>query len=622
MTTAAIRMGDGHVVHSCGDFEVEVPMGSRTIAHRFYVMDTEAFDFVLGTDFFVQHSQIQSLMLQAPYLLYVDHSNGRESVPLEQSKHTSSYLRVSMEEPSNMMAASKTEDYQPLGEVLDQSLKGFGYSREDLSVELFASDKQHVLDLYCSKPKNCGYKFYWPSFGMAYGNPRFSELGKVLTKVALERSRMVLCSPDWGAHGGNEYWRTLLDRLTISSVRLPDEAVYVPLGRKMPIGKPGWGSMLSVVDGGLISIPWEDLDSVLVQAIQRESDGLTLGDLKDRLRPQDAIRFGPPRSPVAILSPPCRLPVPFLALLAPCRSPVACLSLPCRSPVALLSLPCRFPVAFLPLSCRYPVASRRFPLFLVAMLLFPWRLPVALLSPSCRSFLSLSCCYFLSPPCRLPVASLSLPCRPMWYPVALLSLACRLPVACLPPSCRHPVAFLSPPCRFPVAQRGTLSLSRRLPVGGLSLACRLPVASLSPPCRLPVASLSPNVLTCRSPVACLSLACRLPIAFLLPPFCLPIASLSPPCHPTCYPVAPLLHCCGLPVPFLSAACCLPVASLSLSSRLLVAFLALLGARKKETLSLLRYFPFALCFTILWVLSISIIVVSSSLSLSQHAPTLK
>ena len=71
MTTAAIRMGDGHVVHSCGDCEVEVPMGSRTIAHRFYVMDTEAFDFVLGTDFFVQHSQIQSLTLQALYLLYV-----------------------------------------------------------------------------------------------------------------------------------------------------------------------------------------------------------------------------------------------------------------------------------------------------------------------------------------------------------------------------------------------------------------------------------------------------------------------------------------------------------------------------------------------------------------------
>ena len=205
MTTAAIQMGDGHVVHSRGDCQVEVPMGSRTMVHRLYVMDTEAFDFLLGTDFCVQHSQIQSLTLQAPYLLYVDHGSGRESVPLEQSEHTSSYLRVSKEEPSNMMAASKTEDYQLLGDVLEQGLNELDYSREDLRAELFASDKQHVLDLYCSKGKNSSYKFYWPSFGMAYGNPRLSELGRVLTKVALERSCMVLCSPNWGAHGGNEY---------------------------------------------------------------------------------------------------------------------------------------------------------------------------------------------------------------------------------------------------------------------------------------------------------------------------------------------------------------------------------------------------------------------------------
>ena len=111
MTTAAIGMGDGHVVHSCGDCEVEAPMGSRTIAHRFYVMDTEAFDFVLGTDLVVQHSQIQSLSLQVPHLLYLDHGNGKESVPLGQLEYTSSYLGVLKEEPSNMMAASQTEDY-------------------------------------------------------------------------------------------------------------------------------------------------------------------------------------------------------------------------------------------------------------------------------------------------------------------------------------------------------------------------------------------------------------------------------------------------------------------------------------------------------------------------------
>ena len=314
MTTAVIQTGDGHVLHSCGDCEVEVHMGSRTIANRFYVMDTETFDFVLGTDFFVQHSQTQSLTLQAPYPLYVDHGKGRKSVPLEQSEHTSSYLRVSKEEPSNMMAASKTEDYQLLGEVLDQGLKELGSSREDLSVELFAIDKQCVLDLYCSKGKNCSYKFYWPSFGPAYGNPRFSELGNVLTKVALERFRMVLCSPDWGAHGANEYWRTLLDRLTISSVAYlmrPSTCLSgVSAYRETRMGeyaqRGGRRSYLHPLGGpGLDSGP----------AIQRESDGLALGDLKDRLRPQDAIETIPGGDEYVVTNTnapnsPCHVPVP------------------------------------------------------------------------------------------------------------------------------------------------------------------------------------------------------------------------------------------------------------------------------------------------------------------------
>ena len=99
LPTAAIRMGDRHVVHSCGACGVEVPMGSRSIAHRLYVMDTEAFEFVLGTDFFVEYSQIPSLTLQAPYVLQVDHGDGWESVPLEQSEHTPSYLRVCKRRP-------------------------------------------------------------------------------------------------------------------------------------------------------------------------------------------------------------------------------------------------------------------------------------------------------------------------------------------------------------------------------------------------------------------------------------------------------------------------------------------------------------------------------------------
>ena len=71
-----------------------MPMGSRSITHAFYVMDTKAFHFVPGTDFLVEHSQILSLTLQEPYVLQVDHGDEGESVPLEQSEHMSSYLRV------------------------------------------------------------------------------------------------------------------------------------------------------------------------------------------------------------------------------------------------------------------------------------------------------------------------------------------------------------------------------------------------------------------------------------------------------------------------------------------------------------------------------------------------
>ena len=76
-----------------------------------------------------------------------------------------------------MMIASKTEDYQLLGGVLDLGLKELAYSRKDLNVETFAGDKQHILDLYCSKGRNCSYRFYWPLFGMAYGNPLLIALG-------------------------------------------------------------------------------------------------------------------------------------------------------------------------------------------------------------------------------------------------------------------------------------------------------------------------------------------------------------------------------------------------------------------------------------------------------------
>ena len=94
MPTAAICMGDGHVVHSCEDCDIDVPMGSKSIVHRFYLMDTKAFDFIFGNNFFAEHQHILSHTLQAFHVLHVDHGDRRESVPLERSELMSIYPRL------------------------------------------------------------------------------------------------------------------------------------------------------------------------------------------------------------------------------------------------------------------------------------------------------------------------------------------------------------------------------------------------------------------------------------------------------------------------------------------------------------------------------------------------
>ena len=50
-----------------------------------------------------------------------------------------------------------------------------------------------------------------------------------------------------------------------------------------------WGSMLSVVDGNLAPVAWEDLDPALVEEIQHESTCYTLNVLKDQLGPGDVL---------------------------------------------------------------------------------------------------------------------------------------------------------------------------------------------------------------------------------------------------------------------------------------------------------------------------------------------
>ena len=138
------------------------------------------------------------------------------------------------------------------------------------------------MQLYCLRYLNNAYRFYWRSMGLCYANPPFCELSKVITKIALEGARVVLCTHDWGTTGEHAYWRRLLDRMTTGRTKLPNGPIYVPEDSQETMPAPGWGSFLSIADGARNPVPVSDLDQVVLKELMAKNKGLTLLDLKKR----------------------------------------------------------------------------------------------------------------------------------------------------------------------------------------------------------------------------------------------------------------------------------------------------------------------------------------------------
>ena len=254
--TLAIRVMDGQTIHSLGGVDVTVYLGDEQVTQHCKVLDTNAFDNVIRTDFLRRNPQVKLLSLQRPYALHCDFGSGLFSVPLELSGRKESGLRY-------VNRSDRTEHYQLVRLVLENGLDALQVDVNEVQVELFASREQHIMQLYCSRYLNTAYRFYWRSMGLCYANPPFSLLAKVLTKIALEGARVVLCTPHWGTTGEHAYWRRLLDRMTVERTELPNGPIYVPEDSQETMPAPEWGSFLSIVDGSVNPVPASDLDQVV-----------------------------------------------------------------------------------------------------------------------------------------------------------------------------------------------------------------------------------------------------------------------------------------------------------------------------------------------------------------------
>ena len=72
-------------VTSWGGVDVTICLGDQTVTEHCRVLDTDAFDIVIGTDFLRRNPHVKMLSLQRPYSLHCDFGSGLFSVPLELS---------------------------------------------------------------------------------------------------------------------------------------------------------------------------------------------------------------------------------------------------------------------------------------------------------------------------------------------------------------------------------------------------------------------------------------------------------------------------------------------------------------------------------------------------------
>ena len=151
--TVAIRVGDGRTIFYLDGVDVTVCLGNDQVIQHCKVLQGDAFDLVIGTDFLRRNSVVKLLSLHRPYGLHCDFGVGLFSVPPELSGRKECGLRY-------VNQSYRTENYQLVRPVLERGLAALQSNLNQVQVEWFAREEQHMMQVYCSRYRNNAYGFF------------------------------------------------------------------------------------------------------------------------------------------------------------------------------------------------------------------------------------------------------------------------------------------------------------------------------------------------------------------------------------------------------------------------------------------------------------------------------
>ena len=262
-----LMVGNGQTIFSLGTANLKFQLGTRRFDQMAQVVETDAFQALLGTDFMEGNEHFGGFLTRPPRLI-IDN----EEVPCQDSTELFTLQKL--------MRFSH-ESYHLVPKLREQILSSLGLSASSIKIDCFANSVNHQEPLFMCKQNSLWWynltKLLPNEQDFLWANPPFSMMDKLVTKLVLEPTRMVVVHPDWQ----DDYWAPLLKDITVSRLEIgAGQAIYLRDKGNKPLKAPLWNTQISLVDSKKLSVPLDHLNPKLVHWVKARSKDFGFGELQ------------------------------------------------------------------------------------------------------------------------------------------------------------------------------------------------------------------------------------------------------------------------------------------------------------------------------------------------------
>ena len=271
-----IQVASGQTLFTLGTTDLVVELDSTIFKQKAQVLDTSAFDAILGLDFLSGNPRCGGVLTQPPPERLIFDQKFFELGQMSSARQKCNQI-------FHVHKLYKSEAYTLTTTVKEKALQKLEIDR-NFFCDLFANQANAQEKLYCTR-QNSAFKYNWSKLSqmgkeILWANPPFSQLERVITKVVHNPCKIVLVSPNWPGRP----WKRILDKIALCQFFVPPgEPLYETDRDKNPLPAPLWETTVSLVDTTKCNVNEIECDPNTLKWVTKTCKDLGPEDLKSRV---------------------------------------------------------------------------------------------------------------------------------------------------------------------------------------------------------------------------------------------------------------------------------------------------------------------------------------------------